>query len=63
MSQLAEVENLRDLEREKIEQTTQKIENAMEMDNYRLVLKYKENLLKLLEKWEGYHLQDYNRKI
>jgi len=62
MSQLAEVENLRDLEREKIEQTTQKIENAMEMDNYRLVLKYKENLLKLLEKWEGYHLQVAEKK-
>lgn len=54
---LEEILNLRELEREKIEKTAEKIRESIEKDNYRMVQKYKENITKISEKWEGLHLQ------
>lgn len=49
--------NSRELEKEKIVKTAEKIKDAIEKENYRMVQKYKENLKSLLEKWESFHLQ------
>lgn len=57
---LEEISNIRDLEREKLEKTAERIRDGISGNNFQLVLKYKEYLASTLEKWEALHLQVAN---
>ena len=54
--------NMRDLEKEKIVKTEEKIKDSIKNENYRLVLKYKEAMGQMVEQWVRLHLAVANRQ-